>query len=59
MVQINGKKRGIIKVIKDIGEEELMKMIKNDKMIEKYLNNVKIKKTIFVKNRLINILIDE
>ena len=36
-----------------------MKMIKNDKMIEKYLNNVKIKKTIFVKNRLINILIDE
>ena len=42
MVQINGK-RGIIKVIKDIGEEELMKMIKNDKMIEKYLNNVKIK----------------
>ena len=59
VVQINGKKRGIIKVIKDIDEEELMKMIKNDKMIEKYLNNVKIKKTIFVKNRLINILIDE
>ena len=59
VVQINGKKRGIIKVIKNIDEEELMKMIKNDKMIEKYLNNAKIKKTIFVKNRLINILIDE
>ena len=42
---------------KDIEEKELLEIVKKDKIIEKYLNNKKIKKIIFVKNRLMNILI--
>ena len=57
VIQINGKKRALIKTKKDISEESLLKVIKLDKNINRYLSNYKIKKVIFVKNRLINILI--
>ena len=59
VVQINGKKRALLKVRKDISETELLEIIKKDKISSKYLFNLKIKKIIFVKNRLINILTDE
>ncbi len=59
VIQINGKKRALIKTKKDISEESLLKVIKLDKNINRYLSNYKIKKVIFVKNRLINILIHE
>ncbi len=57
MVQFNGKKRGIIEVKKDILEEELMKQIKGSKILNKFFSGNKIKKHIYVKNRLINFLI--
>ena len=59
VIQINGKKRSILKVKKDILERELLEIVKKDKNTEKYLNNMEIKKIIFVKNRLMNILINE
>ena len=59
VIQINGRKRAILKVKKDISEHEILKLAKNDKNIDKYLNNVEINKVIFVKNRLINILVNE
>ena len=59
VIQINGRKRAILKVKKDISEHEILKLAKNDKSIDKYLNNVEINKVIFVKNRLINILVNE
>ena len=59
VVQINGKKRALLKVRKDISETELLEIIKKDKISSKYLFNLKIKKIIFVKNRLINVLTDE
>ena len=34
-------------------------LVKKDKMIQKYINQSKINKIIFVKNRLMNILLDE
>ena len=40
-------------------EEEVLNIAKNDKLLDKYLNNKSIKKVIFVKNRLINILVNE
>ena len=58
VVQINGRKRAILNVKKDISENELLKLAK-DNIIDKYLNNAKINKVIFVQNRLINILINE
>ena len=57
VVQINGKKRQIIKTIKDISEEALMKIIINDTLLKKYLDNAAIKKKIYIPNRLINIII--
>jgi len=57
VVQVNGKKRSIISVEKDLKEEEIIKQIKNGKLIDKYLNNGRLIKTIYVKNRLINYII--
>ncbi len=57
VVQINGKKRVILKTIPDISEENLFKIINNDETLYKYLNNQIIKRKIYVKNKLINIII--
>ena len=57
VIQINGKKRGLIKAKKNIQEFELLKIIKAEKNINKYLNNSDIKKKIYVQNKLINIII--
>ena len=57
VIQVNGKKRSIICVEKDIQEEEIINQIKNKKLIEKYLNDGKLIKTIYVKNRLINYIV--
>ena len=57
VVQINGKKRAILKVNRDIDENSILNKIKSNNETEKLLQNQKIKKTIFVSNRLINIII--
>ena len=56
VVQINGKKRGIINTKKDIDESDLMKSIYSDEKITKYFDKKEIKKKIFIKNKLINII---
>ena len=57
VVQINGKKRALIKMTKDLDENKVLDNIKYDKNIAKHLFSKKIRKTIFVKNKLINIII--
>ncbi|MDC1169088.1 leucine--tRNA ligase [Candidatus Pelagibacter ubique] len=57
VLQINGKKRAILKVKRDIIEKEILETIKLNQEIAKFINNQKIKKSIFVPNRLINIII--
>ena len=57
VIQINGKKRATIKSMKNISEEELIKEIMNNQVTKKIIENKKINKCFFVKNRLINILI--
>ena len=59
VIQINGRKRTIVKAEKDLKEENILNIAKNEKVLDKYLNNKSIKKVIFVKNRLLNILINE
>ena len=59
VVQINGRKRAILNVKKDISENELLKLAKDNNIIDKYLSNTEINKVIFVQNRLINILTNE
>ena len=59
IIQINGKKRAILKTKKNISENDLLKLVKENKNIDKYLTKKEIKKIIFVQNRLINILLNE
>ena len=56
VIQINGKKRNTISTEKDIIEEKLIEKIKEMKIVEKYLENKKITKTIYIKNKIINII---
>ena len=57
VIQINGKKRSLINVLKDINEEEIIKQIKKNTNTKKYLDNKNIIRTIFIKNKLINLII--
>ena len=57
VVQINGKKRGIINLTSEISESELIIKIKNNPLINKFINNEELKKTIYIKNKLINLII--
>mgnify|MGYP001498290895 CR=1 FL=1 len=57
VIQINGKKRNIISLEGDNSEIEVLKKIEKSKLIEKYLSDKEIIKTIYVKNRLINYII--
>ncbi len=59
VVQINGKKRLILNESRDMDQESLLKIIKSNKLSEKYVKDKSIDKIIFVKNRLINLLINE
>ncbi|MDA9853155.1 leucine--tRNA ligase [Candidatus Pelagibacter sp.] len=57
VVQINGKKRAILKVKRDLAEKEILEIIKLNLEIKKFLKDQTIKKSIFVPNRLINIIL--
>ena len=57
VIQVNGKKRNIISAEKEATENDIINLIKNKKLIDKYLISGKLIKTIYVKNRLINYII--
>ena len=57
VVQINGKKRGLVRTELNITEEKLFEIIKNDETLTKYLNQKEFKKRIYIKNKLMNIII--
>ena len=57
VIQINGKKRGNILINKKVEEIELLEKIKKMEIINKYIRGKKISKTIYVKQRLINIIV--
>ena len=57
VIQINGKKRSIIKVKSNTEEKDILEKIKEDEKVAKNLENKVIFKHIYVKNRLINLII--
>ena len=57
VIQVNGKKRGLILTEPNITEEKLFDIVKNDLRFNKYIKNKDIKKKIFVKDKLINLII--
>ena len=57
VIQFNGKKRGLIETDLNTTEKDLIQKINKDEKLIKYLDNKNIKKTIYIKNKLINIII--
>ena len=57
VVQINGKKRSLLETKPGNSEENVLELINNDKTLLKYLNNTNIKRKIYVKDKLINLII--
>jgi leucyl-tRNA synthetase len=59
VIQINGKTRDVLSVKKDINEEEINKLVMKNSKTNKYLNSSKINRTIFVKNKIINYILNK
>ncbi len=59
VIQINGKKRLILNENRDMNQESLLVKLKTNKISQKYLKDKSINKIIFIKNRLMNLLINE
>ena len=57
VIQINGKKRGLIKAKPNMTEENLFEIIKNDETLMKYIDQKNIKRKIYIQDKLINIII--
>ena len=57
VIQINGKKRGLIKTDKELDEKILLSKITGMKELKNYLDKKKIIKHIYVKNKLVNLII--
>ncbi|MDC3099556.1 leucine--tRNA ligase, partial [Candidatus Pelagibacter sp.] len=57
VIQVNGKKRGLILSKRDTNQKELFEKIMKEKNISKYIDEKKIQKQIFIPNKLINILL--
>jgi len=57
VIQVNGKKRSSVVVKKDLLENDILEKIKEMNLIDKYLEDKKILKTIYIKDRLINYII--
>ena len=56
-VQINGRTRDIISIKKNLIENQIKKIVKEKSKANKFLENKKIIKTIFVQNKIINYII--
>jgi len=58
VIQLNGKKRGIISCEANTDENIIINLIKSEKQYTNYFKDKTIKKTIYVKNRLINLILE-
>ena len=58
VVQINGKKRSLLSVEQNLDQKNVLEIVKNDKTIEKYFATKNIDKVIYVKNKIINLIIN-
>ena len=57
VVQINGKKRSLITIEKSLEEKDLIEKIKETKELQKFLEEKNIIKSIFIKDKLINLIL--
>ena len=59
VIQINGKKRAILKSKKGIEQKTLLESAKQDNIVKKYLKDKEIVKIIYIQDKLINILTND
>ena len=57
VIQINGKKRDIINIPKNMKENEIVEKINRNEKLNKYIKDKKILKKIFVQNKIMNLII--
>jgi leucyl-tRNA synthetase len=57
VIQINGKKRDVIELDEDMDEKKAVSLITKKDKIEKFLKGKKIIKHIYIKNKLINLVV--
>ena len=57
VIQINAKKRAIIEVENGVSEENLLVKITRMNELQKFFTNKKIIKSIFIKDKLINLIV--
>jgi len=57
VVQINGKKRDVLSLENNINEVDLINKIKNNEKLKNFIDGKKIKKTIYIQNKLINLIV--
>ena len=57
MIQINGKKKSLIKIEKDLDQKILLETVKKDRKISSFLEKKSVFKHIIVKNKLINLIV--
>ena len=57
VVQINGKKREILKIKQNISEKEVLEVIDANNRIQNFIKGKKIIKKIFVPNKIINLIV--
>ena len=57
VVQINGKKKSLIKIEKNLADKEVINKIKKDEKISNILSDKNLLKHIIVKNRLVNFIV--
>ena len=57
VVQVNGKKKTLVKIEKDLDDKEVINKIKKDEKISNILSDKSLLKHIIVKNRLVNFIV--
>ena len=57
VIQINGKKKSLIKIEKDLDEKKLLENVRKDKKVSNYLEKKSVFKHIIGKNKLINLIV--
>jgi leucyl-tRNA synthetase len=58
VVQVNGKLRATINFPVNTSEEEVKKLVLANEKVKNFINNKKIVKTVFVPNKLINVVVE-
>ena len=57
VIQVNGKKRGLVKSKPGLSEDNLFEIIEKDEKLNKYFFEKDIKRKIYIKDKLLNIIV--